>query len=399
MANLLYLVHRIPFPPNKGDKIRSFHWLKHLARKHRIYLGTFVDDPADWDHVKTLGEYCEEVVAIPLNPLWGRLKSLRGLTSGDPLTLPYYANSRMKRWAQSVVEEKSIDAVFVFSSAMAQFVDPDWECVKIIDFVDVDSDKWHQYAQSKPFWSAWIYRREGDRLLQYDRAIAGCFDRSLFVTQAEAGLFRKLAPEVADQVDFVENGVDLEYFQGSREFSNPYHPGEQVFVFTGAMDYWANVDAVRWFADQVFPELLQHHVEARFYIVGARPTETVKALGRREGVVVTGSVPDIRPFLAHARLAVAPLRIARGIQNKVLEAMAMSKSVLTSSMAMDGLEAPEDLDLEVSDDPEAMINIALRTLRERAYLPRFSPSNRRFVEMRYSWDSHLESLDGFLATL
>jgi len=169
-----------------------------------------------------------------------------------------------------------------------------------------------------------------------------------------------------------------------------------VFVFTGAMDYWANIDAVRWFAKEVFPEILKHHVEARFYIVGARPAEAVKSLARQEGIVVTGGVPDIRPYLAHARVSVAPLRIARGIQNKVLEAMAMGKPVLATSMAMDGLEEGRNLAVHLSDDPAQQAECGRRLLRQRAFLPRYSPINRRYIEMRYSWDRHLEKLDALL---
>ncbi|XSG86387.1 MAG: TIGR03087 family PEP-CTERM/XrtA system glycosyltransferase [Methylohalobius sp. ZOD2] len=463
MANLLYLTHRIPYPPNKGDKIRSFHWLKHFASRHQVYLGTFVDDPQDWRHAEAVKKYSRDALILNLPRRWATLKSLTGLLRDRPLTLPYYANARMAHWVRELADAGKIDAAFVFSSAMAQFVDPRWELPKIIDYVDVDSDKWRQYAASKPVWSRWIYRREGEKLLAYDRQMAKSFDLNLFVSPAESKLFKRLAPEAADKVDYVENGVDLEYFQGGREFSSPYHPGEQVFVFTGAMDYWANIDAVRWFADRVFPKLLQYHVEARFYIVGARPAEAVKALGRREGVVVTGAVEDIRPYLAHARLAVAPLRIARGIQNKVLEALAMGKSVLATSMAMDGLdlgacfpgvdgpgdglhgrrepfpggspppnpppnggrareggrERPSghppassraskivgkqplasDFSVEVADDSDAMADLAIRALTERDFLPRYSAGNRRFVEIRYSWERHLERLDTLLDAL
>ena len=396
MANVLFLVHRIPYPPNKGDKIRSFHWLKSLAQRHRLWLGSFVDDPADWAHAEAVRDYCEEALLVPLSRRAATLRSLRGLLDGRPLTLPYYADARMRRWVRRLVEAGTVDTVFVFSSAMAQFVAPDWPVRKVIDFVDVDSDKWRQYADRRPPWSRWIYQREAVRLLDYDRRIARDFDRALFVSAAEADLFRRLVPEAADRVDFVGNGVDLEYFRGGREFANPYRPGEQALVFTGAMDYWPNVDAVRWFADQVFPRILQHHVEARFYIVGARPTEAVRLLGRREGIVVTGSVADIRPYLAHARLAVAPLRVARGIQNKVLEAMAMAKSLLVSPHALDGLATEAGLDLAVTEDPRAMADLAAEALARRDFLPRWSPVNRRFVETHYSWDRHIEKLHALL---
>ncbi len=399
MANLLYLVHRIPYPPNKGDKIRSFHLLKHFSRRHRVFLGTFVDDPQDWQHAAVVQTYTEDALILPLARRRIILGGLTGLLRGQPLTQACYADRKLSAWCRSLVSARRIDAVFVFSSAMAQFVDPAWRLPKIIDFVDVDSDKWRQYAASKPIFSRWIYRREAGKLLAYDHKVAAAFDLCLFVSPKEAELFKQLAPEAAAKVDCVENGVDTDYFRGGREFPSPYPPGEEVLVFTGAMDYWANVDAVRWFADKVFPRVLQYHVEARFYIVGARPSEAVRALGRREGVVVTGAVPDIRPYLAHARLAVAPLRIARGIQNKILEALAMGKSVLATPGAVDGLEVSLGLDLKVTGDPRAMADLATQALRKPNFLPRYSASNRNFVEMRYSWNRHLERLDTLVDTL
>lgn len=399
MANLLYLVHRIPYPPNKGDKIRSFHFLRHFSRRHRVFLGTFVDDPKDWEHAQAVQKYTEDACIQPLARRLLPFKGLIGLVRGQPLTQACYADRKLATWCRGLVEAGRIDAVFVFSSAMAQFVDPTWPLPKIVDFVDVDSDKWRQYAGRKPRFSRWIYRREGTKLLEYDRQVAQAFDLSLFVSSAEAKLFKALAPEAVAKVDFVENGVDTDYFQSPRAFPSPYYPGEQVFVFTGAMDYWANVDAVRWFADQVFPKVLQHHVEARFYIVGAHPSKVVKALGRREGVVVTGAVPDIRPYLAHARLTVAPLRIARGVQNKILEALAMGKAVLATPGAVDGLEVSSELDLAVTGDPRIMADLAIQALHERDFLPRHSARNRKFVEMRYSWDRQLERLDALLDTL
>ncbi|MCX8049629.1 MAG: TIGR03087 family PEP-CTERM/XrtA system glycosyltransferase [Methylohalobius sp.] len=399
MANLLYLVHRIPYPPNKGDKIRSFHWLKHFSANHRVFLGAFVDCPEDWQYAKGLSQRTEEVCLRPFSVRSQVWRSIVGLLRGQPLTQACYADAQLTAWCRRLVEGGKIDLVFVFSSAMAQFVDPRWQLPKIIDFVDVDSDKWRQYAAKKPFFSRWIYRREGEKLLRYDRAVAQEFDLCLFVSPAEAELFKELAPEVAGRVDFVENGVDTAYFNPEHEFVSPYRPEEEALVFTGAMDYWANVDAVRWFADQVFPKVLQYRVEARFYIVGARPRPEVKALERREGIIVTGAVPDVRPYLAHARLAVAPLRIARGIQNKVLEALAMGKSVLATSMAMDGLEMPSGLDIQVADGVHEVADLVVQALREPSFLPRYSPRNREFIEMRYSWNRHLKRLDAILNAL
>jgi sugar transferase (PEP-CTERM/EpsH1 system associated) len=393
MADILYLVHRIPYPPNKGDKIRSFNLLKYLAESHRVFLGAFVDDAKDWQYRPDVEGYCAETCLLPLNPTSGKLKSLAGFLTGEALSLPYYRDGRMQAWVDTVLK-RDIGAILVFSSAMAQYVEKQESVRRVIDFVDVDSDKWRQYAEKKSGLARWIYRREAERLFAYDRRIANSFDHSLFVSEQEAGLFTSLAPETASRVSGVENGVDTAYFHDSGDFHNPYPEGADVLVFTGAMDYWANVDAVTWFADEVFPGILGRVPTARFFVVGARPTEAVRALGRREGVTVTGAVKDIRPYLAHAKLAVAPLRIARGIQNKILEAMAMGKPVLASSAAMEGIEAG-GLPAAVTAESPAEWCEAVASLLDR---PAGAAGNREFVERRYSWRNSLGRLDTLLET-
>lgn len=395
MKEILFLVHRIPYPPNKGDKIRSFHILKYLAASFRVYLGAFVDDPGDWQYLTEVQDYCAETCLLPLTPKRGKLRSLKGLITGQPLTLPYYADADMSAWVRRVMARPSVKAILVFSSAMAQYAEPYDAAPRFIDFVDVDSDKWRQYARNKTWPASWVYRREADYLLKYDRRIAAEFDRALFVSEHEAELFAQLAPETADRLTPLENGVDTAYFDGRAEYPNPYGPDERVMVFTGAMDYWANVDAVTWFAHAVFPLIREQDADARFVIAGARPSEAVRALAEQEGITVTGAVPDMRPYLAHARLAVAPLRIARGIQNKVLEAMAMGKPVLASPAAMEGIHIDTNLDTWVAVEPEDWAGAALAMLRDEA-TPAWSAVNRAFIERRYGWDRSLSRLDGLL---
>lgn len=396
MKDILFLAHRIPYPPNKGDKIRSFNLLKELSKSCRVHLGAFVDDPEDWRYRSELEPYCRgDCCLVPLQPVRAKLGSLRGFVTGDPLTLPYYANRRMAAWVRAKVRQGTIDSAFVFSSAMAQYVEHYRELRRVIDFVDVDSDKWRQYAESKRWPASWVYRREAERLFRYDRRIANDFYRSIFVSAAEAAFFAELAPETSDRVLAIENGVDTDYFSDARDYINPYPRGAGVMVFTGAMDYWANVDAVTWFAAEVFPEIRRRWRSAHFFIVGARPSEAVRALGRREGVTVTGAVKDIRPYLKHASFAVAPLRIARGIQNKVLEAMAMGKPVLASPAAVEGIEMEAFLDTVIAESAADWQEAATSLLRESDPPPQ-SARNREFVQRRYSWNNSLRRLKALL---
>jgi sugar transferase (PEP-CTERM/EpsH1 system associated) len=233
---------------------------------------------------------------------------------------------------------------------MAQYVAGMAKLRVVVDFVDVDSVKWEQYGRSRRWPLAPIYGREGRRLLAFERKVAADSQASVFVTRAEADLFRRLAPECASRVHEIRNGVDTAFFAPSPNLTCPYGPEEDAIVFTGAMDYWPNVDAVSWFVREVLPEVAAIRPRARFYIVGMHPAASVVALARDPRVTVTGLVPDVRPYLHHARVVVAPLRVARGIQNKVLEAMAMARPVVVSAAAAEGLSGVPGKDFEVASD-------------------------------------------------
>jgi sugar transferase (PEP-CTERM/EpsH1 system associated) len=350
MAPLLYLTHRIPYPPNKGDKVRSYHLLRFLARRYAVHLGTFVDDDADRAHEGALAPLCASTHVATIHPTRARIRSLAGLFSGEALTLGYYRDEGLAQWVRATVARHGITRVVVFSSAMAQYVTDLAGVRTVVDFVDVDSAKWEQYGRSRAWPLSQIYRREGDRLLAFERAVARAADASVFVTAAEADLFRRKAPECAARVSFAQNGVDTDYFAPDEARESPFAPDEEALVFTGAMDYWPNVDAVCWFAHEILPAIRAARPQARFHIVGMQPAPTVQALARLPGVAVTGRVPDVRPYLQHARVVVAPLRVARGIQNKVLEAMAMARPVVVSACAAEGLSARRSEEIEVAED-------------------------------------------------
>ncbi len=399
MQDLLFLVHRIPFPPNKGDKVRSFNLLRYLSQHYRIWLGAFVDDPEDWRYLDEVRRFCAEVHCVPLDPRWAKLRSLRGLATGEPLTLPYYRHAGLQSWVDRILAEHQIERALVFSSTMAQYLrGPRYQRLRrVMDFVDVDSAKWAQYAEGKSWPLNWVYRRESQVLLDYERTVATEFTASVFVTEEEAALFRRLAPAVApEQVTAIANGVDMDYFNPDRDYPNPYPVDEQVLVFTGAMDYWANVDAVNWFARTVFPEILRAAPNSRSYIVGARPTAEVQQLAALPGVRVTGTVPDVRPYLAHAHLAVAPLRIARGVQNKVLEAMAMAQPVLATPAAMEGILPCPDLQGTVADDPTALAQRILTLLADPDQREQRGRAGRDWVLRHYHWDRNLSRISFLL---
>lgn len=396
MAKLLYLVHRLPYPPNKGDKVRSYHLLKHLAARHQVYLGTFVDDPDDLQHLPVVRRLCADVCAVPLQPRAARLRSLAGLLTGEALTLRYYRSAALQAWVAQTVAAHQIDAAVVFSSSMAPYALVQPGLPVLADLVDVDSAKWTEYADRHGWPMSWLYRREGERLLAYERSVVARALRSFLVTDKEVALFSRLAPESQGQVLAVGNGVDADHFQPDAARPSPFGAGEPALVFTGAMDYWPNVDAVCWFVDQVLPLLHRQWPGLRLHIVGRSPTPAVQALASAT-VCVTGTVPDVRPYLQHAAVVVAPLRLARGVQNKILEAMAMARPVVASASCVDAIDAlPDQEILAATDAAEHAARIA-ELLADRQRAMAIGQAGRACVLARYSWPARLAELDHELA--
>lgn len=401
MGTLLYLVHRLPYPPNKGDKVRSYHLLKHLQQNHRVFLGTFIDDPADEAYLDTVRRLCPDLHVARIAPRLAKLRSLLGLLDGQSLSQHYYRNAGLQAWVRQTLRAQQIDAIVVFSSVMAQFVDADCPVPMLVDFVDVDSAKWTQYAPEHRWPLSWLYRREGQRLLAFERVVAKRAKRAFFVTDNEVALFTSLAPESAGRVDAISNGVDAAFFAPDPALPVPFQteaPSQPLIplVFTGAMDYWPNIDAVTWFVADMLPALRQQWPGVRFYIVGRNPAPEVQALAG-PNVVVTGTVADVRPYLQHAALVVAPLRVARGIQNKILEAMAMARPVIAAQscvQAIDANDGTELLSAHTAKDYIAQINTLLNSPERASHI---GAAGRQRVLSRYSWQAHLAKMDAYLS--
>lgn len=394
MPSVLFLCHRLPWPPSKGDKIRSYHVLRRLAERYRVYLGTFVDDPADWQHLAAVEALCAETCVRPLPPWRAGWRALAALARGEALTVGVYRDRVMRRWVERLLADHELELALCYSSGVAPFVMPHTQLRRVMDFVDVDSDKWRQYAQQARAVKRMAYQREARHLAAFERTIAAQFDASVFVSEAEAAFFRQRVPESADRVHGIPNGVDAGYWDPQRACSNPYRPGERVVVFVGAMDYRANVDAVRWFAQEVWPRIAARRPDARFYIVGSRPTAAVRVLEQVAGITVTGRVEDVRPYLAHAHAVTAPLRVARGIQNKVLEALAMEKVLLATPAAYAGVADFAGRQGCIDESPAVMAMAALHWLDAPQAVR--VPAARAEVLSRYDWGRSLDTYENVL---
>lgn len=381
---VLYLCHRIPYPPDKGDKIRAFHQLRAIGERYETDLFTLADQEADLEHQAALERYCRKMTAVLLNPRAARLRSLAYLFTRTPLTLPYFRSSRLAREVQAAMRARSYDRVFVYSSSMAQYAMEEGVPV-LMDFVDVDSDKWGQYAAFSRFPFSAVYRREARRLAEYERAVAERAACVLVTTEREAQLVRRMANA---RVHVIPNGVDAGYFDPGAE---PRHT-QPVIVFTGDMSYFPNIEAARFFALNVLPLVRRSVPDASFLIVGRNPSAAVRQLRKLPRVEVTGSVPDVRPYLARARVSVAPFSIAAGVQNKILEALAYELPVVATPKAVQGLLPGVAEIIETGETAEELAMKTVRLLVNEQRAHSIGAEGRRRVAAHYRWESTLDSL-------
>ncbi|MDB5697354.1 MAG: family PEP-CTERM/XrtA system glycosyltransferase [Alphaproteobacteria bacterium] len=400
MADLLFLAHRIPYPPDRGDKIRSWHMLRHLGSLGRVHLACFADDAQDAAALPALRAAMGARLGEAHVELRGgnRLAAALALAQGAPLSLALFRSSNMRSFVDRLLASHDVATIFAFSSQMAQFVpDPPAEGRRfVMDFVDMDSAKFADYGAQHRGPLAWLYRREARTLLEHERATAARADTSLFVSEAEAALFSARAGAGPRDIRAVGNGVDLGYYDPAGDFPRlePAVRGAgPLIVFIGQMDYRPNIEAVTSFATAVMPLIRRKLANARFAIVGRKPDAAVRRLDGRHGTFVTGAVTDVRRWLAAADVVVAPLGIARGIQNKVLEAMAMGRPIIASPAAFLGIDAEPGRDLLVAEDAKAQASAAVELLRDRARAEALGAAARRRIEQGYQWERMLAPLD------
>ena len=396
MRTLLFISHRFPYPPDRGEKIRGINLIRHLATRYRVLLGCLVDQESDWQHLGVLREVCAEVGAFPLDKRAQKWRALARIRPGRPLMLDYYANRDLQAWVDGAVARERPDILYLYSTAMAPYGLRHAGPRRILDMQDVDSEKWGEYARNTSLPMRLVWAREARTLLAYERAATMACERTFLVSEPECRRFLELAPEAEGRVVPVENGVDLERFAPGLAFDTPYgsDPGPHL-VFVGNMDYWPNADAAIWFAREVLPLVRETHPGTRFHAVGANPGPDVQALAALPGVAVTGRVPDVRPYVAHAAASVAPLRIARGIQNKVLEGMAMGRPVIATPQAFEGVHAEPGRDLLVGEGAVRLAALVAEVIRGEH--PGLGEAGRRAVEQHHTWAASLRRLDEFLA--
>jgi sugar transferase (PEP-CTERM/EpsH1 system associated) len=386
---ILYLAHRSPYPPNKGEKIRCFHQLQFLSARHSIDLFCFADSAKEAEGSQALKAFCRHVHVETLLPRTGYLRLARGLFADLPASVAYYDSLSMHAAVQEAVRTGNYDLIFVYCSSMAQFVPLSAQVPKVIDFVDADSSKWTQYSRCSAFPLSWLYAREGAALARYEKRTAEVFELSLVTTPQEA---LDLGGGGCSSVEVVGNGVSAPPALDSQNLPTEIRQLQPYVLFVGTMNYRPNADAVSYFAREIFPLLRQSHPGLQFLIVGRSPTPEVRRLGRLPGVVVTGSVSDVHGYLAGAAVAVAPFRIAQGVQNKVLEALVAGVPVVLTSRPARAFSSPAADLLIVADTPAAFAD-AVRAALDKPELRRRSLEAAPDLQHLLSWQRSLGRLE------
>lgn len=384
---ILYLAQRVPYPPDRGDKISSWHQIERLSRDHDVTVVAFAHDQADRDAARELERRGIPTHAVDLgSTALRRLRSLVWLPTLRPLTLSYYGSRALQRIVDRLAPQH--DVGMAFSSSMGAFLRKHDELGRVIVFAELDSDKWRQYAEHETWPKSWIYAREHRTLFRFESELARMADHNVLVTNLEEQIFNRRIPGAPSVV--VRNGVDLPPDGSDRA------PEAGHLVFVGVMDYLPNVQGCEWFVENVLPRVRAKHPGARLSIVGARPGARALALGERDGVEVTGRVDDPRDWLRRADVSVAPLFIARGIQNKVLEAMAMRVPVVATSNAIQGVEGKPDTHYLVADDAESQVEAICGLIENRERATELGEAGRTFVERTCDWERTLKPLVGIL---
>ncbi|HEY7314576.1 MAG TPA: TIGR03087 family PEP-CTERM/XrtA system glycosyltransferase [Gemmataceae bacterium] len=390
LTRVLFLTHRVPYPPDKGDRIRTFNLLRFLSRRACVHLACLADEPVPDETLFALGRHCERVAIVPAEG-WSRwLRAGFSLARGGTASEGAFNNPQLRALLRRWASETRFDVSLASASSLASYLRLEElrDVPAVLDLMDVDSQKWFDYAASRRGPRAWLYRTEGRRLRLLEQSTSEWASAVTLVGETEMAIYRQFCPD--GPVHTITNGVDLDYFGPT-----PLVAGSSC-VFVGALDYLPNIEGALWFCREVWPEVLRRRPEAKFYLVGRRPAAAVQRLADLPGVELVGQVPDVRPYVAGAAVTVVPLRIARGVQNKVLESLAMARPTIASPQTLAGLKAQPGVHLLQASSPEEWRQTLLALFDDPALGRRLGEAGRRYVEDHHCWERCLHPFAALL---
>ena len=398
--NILFLSHRVPYPPNKGEKIRTFHQVKYLKEQgHQVSVLAPFEDESELQHFTELERlWCKQVDG---EKLAGKaLRLAKGLLKNEAMSVANFYSSSLQAKFDADITQNQYDAVICTASSMAKYVFNSGTLDSlnprpriVMDFMDLDSDKWNQYANEHSFPMSWVYQREAKKVASYEIQTSNTFDTCLFITDTECELFRKNKPD-ADNVYAIENGMDTDTFKPAINKPQSESP---IVLFTGVMDYAPNVDAVLWFVEHAWPQISQTWPEAKFYVAGMNPTEKVRALADKDSsIVVTGFVDDIMEYFDRSNIFVGPFNMARGVQNKILQAFACGIPVVATPMGAEGIRCKNEESILLANDGTEFVEQIKRLMNDQELYDRIASEALSVIQQGYSWDGILKPFERFL---
>lgn len=396
---VLLLTHRLPYPPDRGDRIRSFHMLRSLLQGCDVSLACFAEPDVDPRSIRFVEQVVRQLHISPMTPWIKRRRAATAILQGDAITPSVYNDPAMVRTICRWHEAAPFDTVIVFCTAMASAARQLLNLTSgrvatprvILDLVDVDSQKWCQLAKQHHGVMRWVYGREGRKLIPWESGRRLAFNTATVISENEANVYGRVHDKhSASKLEVLGNGVDGRYFHPLPDLVDPW--SNLTMLFTGVLNYGPNVQGLTWFIQNVLPKVRHKLPAARLLIVGRHPGKAARKLGEAEGVELIGSVPDVRTFLARAAVVIAPLRIAPGVQNKVLEAMACERAVVCSTAAAAGIDAEAGTEFVVAESSRAWSDELVHLLSDAAARQRIATAGLRCVEARYSWTRQMAVL-------
>jgi polysaccharide biosynthesis protein PslH len=386
---ILMITHNIPYPPNKGEKIRTFHFIRELSKSHSIFLCALCRTEIDPACQTALEEFCDEVHIFPLNRWLSRLRALLALMTFRSMTLGYFFSPKLKRLLPQLVAKKGIDLIFASCSSTGDYLRSFSHHAKVIDFMDVDSEKWKVFALASGFPSSMIYRAEHQRLRKIEYDLTDICGASVVTTERERVRLAAINPAAGTKIRAIRMGVDLDYFR-----SRQTHPSTLDLIFVGQLDYLPNIDAVLNFYHNILPLIRRQLPKVQFKIIGRNPHPSISQ--HCQDAYISGEVPDVRPHLEGAAVFVAPFRMAFGVQSKVLEAMAVGVPVVATSQVAEGLEALPGRDLLVEDSPQRFSDRVVELLQNRQLAEQIALNARQYVREAHDWEKNVFALEEIL---
>jgi len=390
---ILFLCHRFPYPPDHGARIRAFNFIRHLGQRHSVTVGTLALTQQELSDGRFLNDVCQGVIAevVPTASRW--LRAIAALSSSEPSSAAYFRSPALQARLDASLKAGQFDVIIVFCAFMAQYVVNWKQGYRILDYGDIDSAKWAAYSCHKGIPVSLGYGFEARKLRRFERRIASHFHQCAVITQGEFEEFQRLATDVPCTI--IPNGVDTDHFA----YNGGDPKGSPSIVFVGRMDYFPNVDGISYFVKEIFPLIRQRIPKIQLTIVGSNPTKVVRDLVKVPNVSLTGYVPDVRCFIRNATISIAPLRIARGTQNKILECMAMGVPTIATPEAAKGVQCVPGRDLLVAGNPPSFANQVIQVIDNPQLRKRLAEAGRLQIEQVHTWKRSLEILDSILSQM